>query len=255
MSIWIVTGVLLYLAVQRVVDNDYEIDGYVMIITSGCAVGVNVIMAYILHQSSSSHGHAHASGYHRLDVGGGSHVPLGGENCVAVHSHSDGFLGGYGNTSVRAAFIHVVGDLLQSMGVLVAATIIYFQPEYKIADPLCTFLFSVFVLGTTVSVLKDVIRILMEGVPHGVKFNIVKEALLSLETVKGVHNLHLWALTQSHSLLSTHLAIEPSSDHQSILQEATELLQTSFGFSSTTIQLEQYSQDMDQCTQCQDPTD
>ncbi|XP_061115262.1 proton-coupled zinc antiporter SLC30A2-like [Conger conger] len=255
MSIWIVTGVLLYLAVQRIVDRDYEIDGHVMLVTSACAVGVNVIMAYILHQPSSSHGHTHGSGYRRLNVERESHVHLGRESHVAVHNHSHGFLGDHGNTSVRAAFIHVVGDLLQSMGVLVAATIIYFQPEYKIADPLCTFLFSVFALGTTVSVLRDVIRILMEGVPHGVEFNMVKEALLSLKTVKGVHSLHLWALTQSHSLLSTHLAIEPSSDHQSVLQEATELLQTSFGFLSTTIQLELYSQDMDHCAQCQDPTD
>ncbi|KAG5857240.1 hypothetical protein ANANG_G00017290 [Anguilla anguilla] len=255
MSIWIVTGFLLYLAVQRVVDRDYEINGHVMLVTSGCAVGVNFIMAYILHQSHSSHGHAHDSGYHRLNEGRASHTPLGAESHVAEHSHSHGFLGDHGNASVRAAFIHVVGDLLQSMGVLVAAIIIYFQPEYKIADPLCTFLFSVFVLGTTVSVLRDVIRILMEGVPHGVEFNTVKEALLSVTTVKGVHNLHLWTLTQSHTLLSTHLAIEPSSDHQNVLQEATELLQTSFGFSSTTIQLELYSQDMDHCTECQDPTD
>ncbi|KAG9336234.1 hypothetical protein JZ751_002581 [Albula glossodonta] len=217
-SIWIVTGVLLFLAVQRVIHSDYEIDGNVMLITSGCAVGINFI-------------HTHSSGYHRLteDV---EYHPI-------VHGHSHGLLRDHGNTSVRAAFVHVVGDLLQSTGVLVAATVIYFQPEYKIADPLCTFLFSVFVLGTTISVLKDVIRILME--------------------VKGVHSLHLWALTQGHTLISTHLAIGEtpplSSNPQDILQEATELLQASFGFSSTTIQVELYSQDMAHCGLCQDPAD
>ncbi|KAJ8399386.1 hypothetical protein AAFF_G00410980 [Aldrovandia affinis] len=247
MSIWIVTGVLLYLAVQRVINSDYEIDGDVMLITSGCAVVVNAIMAYILHQSSASHSHTHGSGYHRLDEGRETHP--------SMHGHSHGLLSGHGNTSVRAAFIHVVGDLMQSMGVLVASTIIYFRPEYKIADPLCTFVFSVLVLGTTISVLRDVIRILMEGVPQGVEYNVVKEALQSLKAVKGIHSLHLWALTQGHTVLSTHLAIEPSSDPQNVLQEATELLRASFDFSSTTIQLELYSEDMAHCTQCQDPVD
>eukprot|EP00064_Thunnus_orientalis_P024263 superscaffoldBa00010158_g24545 len=151
MSIWIVTGALVYLAIERIVRNDYEIDGHVMLVTSGCAVIVNIIMAYILHHSTTFH--AHGSGYHQIDEDGQSPVS---------HGHSHTLLSGHGNTSVRAAFIHVVGDLLQSVGVMVAATIIYFRPEYKVADPICTFLFSVFVLCTTITILRDVFRILME---------------------------------------------------------------------------------------------
>uniref|UniRef100_A0A3B4AJW6 Probable proton-coupled zinc antiporter SLC30A3 n=1 Tax=Periophthalmus magnuspinnatus TaxID=409849 RepID=A0A3B4AJW6_9GOBI len=93
-SIWVVTGALVYLAIERIVRNDYDINGHVMLVTSGCAVIVNIIMAYILHHSTSFH--AHGSG-------------------------------GHSNTSVRAAFIHVLGDLLQSIGVMVAAIIIYFR--------------------------------------------------------------------------------------------------------------------------------
>lgn len=73
-------------------------------------------MAYILHHSTTFH--AHGSGYHQIDEDGQSPV---------VHGHSHALLGSHGNTSVRAAFIHVVGDLLQSVGVMVAATIIYFR--------------------------------------------------------------------------------------------------------------------------------
>uniref|UniRef100_A0AAY4BPI0 Probable proton-coupled zinc antiporter SLC30A3 n=1 Tax=Denticeps clupeoides TaxID=299321 RepID=A0AAY4BPI0_9TELE len=137
-----------------IVKNDYEIEGHVMVLTSGCAVVVNIIMAYILHHSTTFH--AHGSGYHKIDESG--LTPVG-------HGHSHGLLGSHGNTSVRAAFIHVLGDLLQSVGVMVAAIIIYFRPEYKVADPICTFLFSVFVLGTTITILRDVFRILMEGNP------------------------------------------------------------------------------------------
>uniref|UniRef100_A0A8C3FZW3 Probable proton-coupled zinc antiporter SLC30A3 n=1 Tax=Chrysemys picta bellii TaxID=8478 RepID=A0A8C3FZW3_CHRPI len=140
LSIWVVTGVLVYLASARIISNDYEIDARAMLVTSACAVGINVIMAYILHQSVTGHGHAR--GYEKMEESPG---------CCAV----------------RAAFVHVVGDLLQSLGVLTAATIIYVEPRYKIADPVSTFLFSVFVLGSTVTILRDVFRVLMEGVCTG----------------------------------------------------------------------------------------
>lgn len=76
-------------------------------------------MAYILHHSTTFS--ARGVGYHQMDEG--AHSPTG-------HAHSHGhahMLGGHGSTSVRAAFVHVVGDLLQSIGVLVAAIIIYFR--------------------------------------------------------------------------------------------------------------------------------
>ncbi|XP_040016960.2 zinc transporter 2 [Gasterosteus aculeatus] len=243
-SIWIVTGALVYLAIERIVRGDYEIEGHVMLITSCCAVVVNIIMAYILHHSTTFH--AHGTGYHPIDEGGQS--PVG-------HGHSHALLGGHSNTSVRAAFIHVVGDLLQSVGVMVAAIIIYFRPEYKVADPICTFLFSVFVLCTTVTILRDVFRILMEGSPKGVEFNSVKEVLLSVKAVKSMHSLHLWALTLGQALVSVHVAIEDGADAQSVLHEATDLLHTKFGFHSITIQVELYSEDMSHCSHCQDPKD
>uniref|UniRef100_A0A8C7HN87 Probable proton-coupled zinc antiporter SLC30A3 n=1 Tax=Oncorhynchus kisutch TaxID=8019 RepID=A0A8C7HN87_ONCKI len=242
MSIWIVTGVLVYLAIERIVKNDFEINSQAMLITSGCAVIVNIIMAYILHHSTTFH--AQSSGYQQIDENGQS--PLGHSHSHVGHSHT--LLGhGHGNTSVRAAFIHVLGDLLQSVGVLVAAIVIFYRPEYKVADPICTFLFSVFVLGTTITILRDVFRILMEGAPKGIEFNSVKEVLLSLKMVKSMHNLRLGQKKPVDT--------KENADPQSVLKEATEILQTKFGFYRTTIQVEPYSDDMAYCTHCQDPMD
>ncbi|XP_029813871.1 zinc transporter 3 [Manacus vitellinus] len=126
-------------------------------------------MAYILHQSPAGHGHG-TVGYEQLESSGGcqpGHAPLPG------------------STSVRAAFVHVVGDLLQSVGVLVAATIIYFKPQCKIADPISTLFFSVFVLGSTFTILRDVFRVLMEGTPRGAEFDAVKEVLLGATSEEG----------------------------------------------------------------------
>ncbi|XP_071993192.1 proton-coupled zinc antiporter SLC30A2 isoform X1 [Engystomops pustulosus] len=232
LSIWVVTGVLVYLAVERIISGNYEIEGDAMLITSGCAVAVNIIMGVTLHQTG--HGHSHGAG--------NSHS----------HSHGDGELH---NPSVRAAFIHVIGDLLQSIGVLVAAFVIYFKPEYKIIDPICTFLFSVLVLGTTLTILRDVLLVLMEGTPKGVDFNMVKDTLLSIKGVKALHSLHIWALTVSQPVLSVHIAINEDANSQMVLKEASSELQSKFHFHTTTIQIENYSEDMRDCQECQDPTD
>ena len=102
-------------------------------------------MGLTLHQG---HGHSHGGG------GGGGHG----------HSHDDGeSAGDRQNVNVKAAFVHVVGDFLSSLGVLIAALIIYFKPEYKLADPICTFIFSVLVLFTTVRILQETMNVLMEG--------------------------------------------------------------------------------------------
>uniref|UniRef100_A0A8C0ZI78 Probable proton-coupled zinc antiporter SLC30A3 n=1 Tax=Cyanistes caeruleus TaxID=156563 RepID=A0A8C0ZI78_CYACU len=220
LSIWVVTAALVYLAAARIISNDYEIEARAMLATSACAVGVNLVMAYILHQSPAGHGHG---------------------------------TGAYEHTSVRAAFVHVVGDLLQSVSVLVAATIIYFKPQCKIADPISTLFFSVFVLGSTITILRDVFRVLMEGTPRGLEFDAVKEVLLGTSGVRGVHDLHLWALTLSHPAVSVHVAVDASADAEMVLQEVTAQLQSRFGFASCTVQVEQHHEETAGCPHCQDP--
>ncbi|KAM9297544.1 putative proton-coupled zinc antiporter SLC30A3 [Morus bassanus] len=237
LSIWVVTGALVYLAAVRIVSNDYEIEARAMLATSASAVGVNLVMAYILHQSPTGHGHG-TGGYEQLESTGG---------CLSSHTPLPG------STSVRAAFIHVVGDLLQSVGVLVAATIIYFKPQCKIADPISTLFFSVFVLGSTFTILRDVFRVLMEGTPRGLEFDAVKEVLLGVSGVKGTHDLHLWALTLSHHAVSVHVAVDANTDPETVLQEATTQLQSKFGFASCTVQVERYQEEMAACHHCQDP--
>ncbi|XP_066504862.1 proton-coupled zinc antiporter SLC30A2-like [Hoplias malabaricus] len=208
LSVWAVTAVLVFMAAQRILRNDFEIHSGVMLITSGCAVAVNILMALILHQSPVSHSHC--------------------------HSHS--------NTSVRAAFIHVVGDFLQSLGVLIAATVIYVWPDWKILDPVCTFLFSIFVLATTTTILKDIFRILMEGTPNDIDFDSVRDALLSVNGVIDTHSLHIWALTMSQPQISVHVITDEQINPQSVLMELTNVLQSEFGFHNVTIQTETYSE-------------
>lgn len=102
-------------------------------------------MGWQLHDSP--HGHSHGG------LGGGSHG----------HSHGGGGAGNEDNLNVRAAFIHVVGDVLQSVGVFVAALVIYFVPTWRLADPICTFIFAIVVLGTTIAILRDTLLVSFVG--------------------------------------------------------------------------------------------
>ncbi|XP_019492085.1 PREDICTED: zinc transporter 3 isoform X1 [Hipposideros armiger] len=108
-SLWMVTGILLYLAFIRLLHSDYHIEGGAMLLTASIAVCANLLMAFVLHQAGPPHSHgSRGAEYAPLEEGPGEPLPLR-------------------NTSVRAAFVHVLGDLLQSFGVLAASILIYFK--------------------------------------------------------------------------------------------------------------------------------
>ncbi|KAK2920910.1 proton-coupled zinc antiporter SLC30A8 [Channa argus] len=261
-TIWLVTGVLVYLAVERLISDDYTIEGTVMLITSGCAVLANIIMALTLHQSG--HGHSHGG----LSSHGHGDNHKKGKRCSHISNHAhlnndhvdveqkaadSGRRAEQANASVRAAFVHVVGDLFQSLSVLVSAIIIFFKPEYKMADPICTFLFSILVLCTTFTIMRDIIIVLMEGTPAGVRYGEVRNGLLAVKGVTAVHNLHIWALTMNQVMLTAHVAIDDSVDAQTVLREMTQACFSSYNFHSVTIQMEREADLKPGCTLCEDP--
>ncbi|NWW46108.1 ZNT8 protein, partial [Pedionomus torquatus] len=232
--IWMVTGVLTYLASMRLLHPDYNIDATVMLITSACAVLANILLSLILHQTSHSHSH-------------GAHV--------REHVSAPLEKAALSNASLRAAFVHAVGDLFQSISVLISALIIFFKPEYKIADPICTFVFSIFVLATTITILRDILIVLMEGTSKGLAYDAVKARILAVEKVESVHNLHLWSLTMNQTILSAHVATADTADSQKILRDITQDLFEHYSFHSVTIQIESGEDQKQDCVFCQDPRD
>ena len=140
--IWYVTGILVYLAVRRIHDQDFEIHDTTMLVVASAAVAFNILLGFTLH-GACGHlpGHNHSHG-----LGGGGH---------SHHSHGeagpDAESGGVDvsrQINIRAALIHVLGDLLQSIGVLISSLLIkFFGESYKIADPICTLIFAVIVVS------------------------------------------------------------------------------------------------------------
>uniref|UniRef100_UPI0037E92E7D proton-coupled zinc antiporter SLC30A2-like n=1 Tax=Semicossyphus pulcher TaxID=241346 RepID=UPI0037E92E7D len=259
-TIWLVSGLLFYLAVDRLISDDYTIHRLIMLITSGCAVLANIIMAIVLHQS----GHGHSHGGLSSQRNGHSHVKGNGEILNDTHSNDDhvkmeqnrvdkGRRAQQANASIRSAFVHLVGDLLQSIAVFISAIIIYFKPEYKMADPICTFLFTIFVLCTTFTIMRDILIVLMEGTPEGVRHSEVQSHLLSMKGVTAVHNLHMWALTMNQAVMSAHVAIDESVDAQTVLREMTQACFSSYNFHRVTIQIERHADQKPECKLCEDP--
>ena len=220
MIIWFVTGILFYLACQRLATGSFEVDPDPMMAVAGCAVVFNIVIGIVLH--GLPHGHTHGGMSHASSHGHG----LGDMN----HNHSHiGEPGSQRRTlkkaearhlNVRAALIHVLGDFIQSIGVLISAVIIKIWPQAKNADPLCTLLFSVIVMFTTVYVVKDVVRILMEGHPRNHCYDEIYSALLDIKNVVRVHDLRVWSLSVDYVVLTAHLAVNPeeTSESERILQ-------------------------------------
>lgn len=238
LMIWVVTGILIYLAIQRIIHKDFEIDSTVMLITSAVGVAVNLVMGLTLHQHGHSHGgasgHDHGSGHKTVEKG--------------AHGHSHEV-----NINVRAALIHVIGDFIQSLGVFVAAVVIYYKPEWSIVDPICTFFFSALVLITTMAIMKDTLNVLMEGIPAGLDYSQVENTFMQIGGVLKVHNLRIWALSLDKTALSAHLVIAPGKSPQEILCTATRNIHDMYNFFEMTLQIEEFHQKMENCHQCKSP--
>ncbi|GAV05789.1 hypothetical protein RvY_15864-2 [Ramazzottius varieornatus] len=206
------------------------------------------------HGHNHSHGHSHSHGPldNNTEVSH-SHVITAGPangNVHAGHSHGHG-----ANINVRAAFIHVLGDLFQSVGVLIAAYVIKYKPEWGVVDAICTFLFSILVLFTTVQIMRETLTVLMEGIPVGLDYNAIRDSLQSVPGVTKLHNLRIWALTMDKIALSAHLAIQPGAKTQEVLQLALIRLRTDYNIHEATLQVEDYHEMMNDCTRCKEPAD
>jgi len=141
------------------------------------------------------------------------------------------------NINVDAAFLHVLGDMLMSVGVIIAATIIYFFPSFWYADPLCTYLFSIIVVWTTVPIIKNIIVVMMEGAPDKINVEQLREDIYQKcgNDVVNVHDLHVWTISVGKISMTCHIqSLKPLKT----LSQVTDLLRRKYKLHHTTIQVE-----------------
>lgn len=141
------------------------------------------------------------------------------------------------NLNVRSAFLHVLGDMLGSVGAIVAALLIMFF-GWGIADPLASVIVSALILISAFRVTKESFHILMEGAPEQIDGEQVKKVLGKIPMVKEVHDLHIWTITSGYPVLSCHLTIADYGIHDEVLSCAQKILHDEFAIEHSTIQVE-----------------
>ncbi len=108
--------------------------------------------------------------------------------------------------NVKAAFLHLASDALVSLGLVVGGIIIYYTHLYWI-DPLLSIVICGVIIASTWSLLKDSLRLSLDGVPDNVDIQKVKDKVLKIEGVKDFHHLHIWAISTTQNAMTGHLVV------------------------------------------------
>ena len=139
--------------------------------------------------------------------------------------------------NLRGAYLEVLGDLLGSVAVIVAALVINFTGWTPI-DPIASVVIAGLILPRTWSLLREAVDILLQATPRGVKLDEVRRHVLQANGVVDIHDLHAWTLTSGQNVVSLHAVMDPGADPAAVLDELCACLTDDFDMEHSTIQLE-----------------
>ncbi|CAG0948750.1 Cadmium, cobalt and zinc/H(+)-K(+) antiporter [Anaerolineae bacterium] len=149
-----------------------------------------------------------------------------------LHDHHD-------DLNTRSAFLHVVGDALASVGVIVGGIIILLTGWYFV-DPLISVFIGIVIIAGSYRVLRSSLHILFEGTPEGIAIGDVARAMGNVASVQDVHDLHLWSICSGYPALSAHVLVADASCDATTMQLVSlkQTLAERFNIQHTTIQFE-----------------
>ncbi len=141
--------------------------------------------------------------------------------------------------NIRAAWIHMMGDAVGSMAIIIGALLIRFTGWLRV-DPILSIVIAVLIIWTAWDIVKESLNILLEGLPAGVELQQVVSAMRTVEGVIDVHDLHIWTLGSNVHALSCHILIadQPPSTSETILRHINRVLDDRFHIHHTTVQFE-----------------
>jgi cobalt-zinc-cadmium efflux system protein len=147
------------------------------------------------------------------------------------HSHA--------NLNIRGAYLHIVGDALSSIGVVIGGIIILYTGWYLI-DPILSIMISLVIIYGSWSLVRESVNILLESVPAHINIETVAMELAKVKGVREAYHIHVWTITSGVYALSAHVLIDdqPVSGCRNIVDEIKDLLSDKFNVLHSTIQLE-----------------
>lgn len=145
----------------------------------------------------------------------------------AGHEHS---------LNVRGAYLHVVSDMLGSIGALAAGAIIWVT-DWSLADPIVSIVVALLILGSAWRLVRDSVEVLLEATPRHIEMTDVETELRAIPDVSGVHDLHVWTVTSGVVAMSGHVCVDDPEANQRVLEDAQQRMD-GLGIHHVTIQIE-----------------
>ncbi|MBL6010714.1 cation diffusion facilitator family transporter [Bacillus halotolerans] len=156
------------------------------------------------------------------------------------------------NLNIRGAYLHVISDMLGSVGAILAAILIIFF-GWGWADPLASVIVAILVLRSGYNVTKDSIHVLMEGTPENIDVTDIIHTIEETEGIQNIHDLHIWSITSGLNALSCHAVVDSQltiSESENILRKIEHVLEHK-GITHVTIQMETEAHNHDNTILCQ----
>jgi cobalt-zinc-cadmium efflux system protein len=160
-----------------------------------------------------------------------------GTAALIMRSEHEGF-------AARGAFLDVLGDAIGSIAAIVAAVLVI-ATGWVYADPIASLAVVVLVVPRALLLLRDAMNVLMESTPHGLSLPAVRDRILAVPGVVGVHDLHAWQITAGLPMITAHVIAADGADHHQILHEVDSCLADDFDLGHSTIQVEHVSRPME----------
>lgn len=262
--VWIMNSVLLLESIARFKSPE-QIDGKVMFLVGIIGIAVNCCLLFVFqhnpHHSTNEECGAKSQEASHVIAGAFQHtkssngyLPL---ETFDLNKQQDGRVfadelsASRSNINLKAAFIHALGDFIQSVGVLIAALIIWLNPQLIIADPICSFIFCILVFASTFHVTKEIVMVLMEAVPANITIEKVSNTILThpelRNIVVSVHELHIWSLNPNYSVLTVHLVVKNEEQSQFAMAKCQSIVKKCYTIESSTIQIETIGYEQNHC--------
>ncbi len=176
---------------------------------------------------------------HPEPVAGGVIAIVAGVGIIVNGAVALLFLKDRHDLNVKAAFLNMAFDAFVSFGAVIAGILIVFTKQYWI-DPLVGLMIALALIYAAVGIVKEATRILLEGVPKGLKIDEIRQSIVDTSGVSGVDDLHVWALSSNEVALSCHIVPEKHTlkEIEELNKQLKKELKEKFGISHATIEAE-----------------
>ena len=141
-----------------------------------------------------------------------------------------------GDINIRGAFLHMAADTLVSIGVVISGLVIS-HTGWFIIDPIISIVIAIVILVSTWELLRDSMRLALDGVPEGIETEEVTQAMQDTAHVTDVHHLHIWAMSTTENALTAHVVVDDEHEASSVRKALKEVLRE-HGITHATIEIE-----------------